>query len=39
VATFSGEHQVCGSSDNLGGDCDPETPCSEGKICIDGFCR
>jgi hypothetical protein len=39
VATSSGEHRVCGSSENLGGDCDPQVPCSQGKICVDGFCR
>lgn len=39
VTTSSGVHHVCGSSQNLGGECDPEAPCGEGKICIDGFCR
>lgn len=39
VTTSSGVHHVCGSSQNLGGECNPETPCGEGKICIDGFCR
>ncbi|WP_437952863.1 hypothetical protein WME98_20740 [Sorangium sp. So ce296] len=39
VTTFSGVHQVCGSSDNLGGECDPETSCADGGICVDGFCR
>ncbi|MGK3988570.1 hypothetical protein WME99_36335 [Sorangium sp. So ce136] len=39
VETFSGVHQVCGSSENLGGECDPEKPCAEGSLCVDGFCR
>jgi hypothetical protein len=34
---------VCGSSTNLGTDCDPtSTPpktCAAGKVCIDGFCK
>jgi hypothetical protein len=37
--TPSGAHQVCGSSQNLGGECDPNTDCSPGRKCIDGFCR
>lgn len=40
VVTLSGAHQVCGSSDNLGGECSQAVPCGDaGKICIDGFCR
>jgi hypothetical protein len=41
VTTTSGDHQVCGSTDNLGGDCDPTAglACSPGKICIDGYCK
>ncbi len=41
VTTMSGNHQVCGSNDNLGNECGP-TPgldCAPGKICIDGFCK
>jgi len=39
VTTSSGVHRVCGSSENLGSECNPEAPCGDGKICIDGFCR
>ncbi len=41
VSTSSGGHQVCGSSSNLGSECDPTAAlsCSNAKICIDGFCR
>ncbi|WP_170229273.1 hypothetical protein [Polyangium fumosum] len=41
VSTMSGDHQVCGSNDNLGNECDPTAglACASGKICIDGFCK
>ena len=43
VTTSSGTYHVCGSTTNLGDECDPtRTPpldCSSGKICIDGYCR
>lgn len=41
VTTSSGVHQVCGSNDNLGSECDPTAglACAAGKICIDGFCK
>jgi hypothetical protein len=41
VTTTSGAHDVCASSDNLGGECDPTAGlgCAPGKICIDGFCK
>ncbi len=41
VTTTSGAHQVCGSSTNLGGQCDPTAGlnCTPGLICIDGFCK
>jgi hypothetical protein len=41
VTTTSGDHKVCGSKENLGGECDPTTAllCSSAKICVDGFCR
>jgi hypothetical protein len=43
VTTSSGPHDVCGSSTNLGSECDPTaTPaktCAVGKVCIDGFCK
>jgi hypothetical protein len=41
VTTSSGTHSVCGSSTNLGSDCDPTVGknCSAGAICIDGYCR
>ena len=40
VTTTSGAHQVCGSNENLGNECDPQAgqACSAG-ICIDGFCK
>jgi hypothetical protein len=41
VTTTSGAHQVCGSTNNLGGECNPsgQNTCAGGKICIDGFCK
>jgi hypothetical protein len=41
VTTTSGAHDVCGSNQNLGGECDPTAgkECAAGKICIDGFCK
>jgi hypothetical protein len=43
VTTASGAHEVCGSTQNLGGECDPTAsppkPCDQGKVCIDGFCK
>lgn len=43
VTTASGVHPVCGSSQNLGSDCDPTAnppkTCDQGKVCIDGYCK
>lgn len=41
VTTSSGSHSVCGSSTNLGTECDPTQAkaCTSPLICIDGFCR
>lgn len=41
VTTTSGAHQVCGSDDNLGNECDPTASlaCGAGDICVDGFCK
>lgn len=41
VTSSSGMHNVCGTSTNLGGMCDPtaNNNCSGGKVCIDGFCK
>jgi hypothetical protein len=43
VTSASVTYYVCGSSQNLGGQCDPTTtppePCSGADICIDGFCE
>jgi hypothetical protein len=41
VTTGSGTYSVCGSSSNLGTECDPSRGlnCASGKVCIDGFCR
>ncbi len=40
VTVAAGTYLVCGSSDNLGSDCDPAAGryCS-GAVCIDGYCR
>ena len=41
VPTSSGSVSVCGSTSNLGTECDPtqNKACASGKVCIDGFCR
>jgi len=41
VTTSSGAHSVCGSTTNLGTDCDPTVGknCASPLVCIDGFCR
>jgi hypothetical protein len=41
VTTSSGAHSVCGSSTNLGTDCDVTLGknCASPLICIDGFCK
>lgn len=41
VLSSAGTSRVCGSNDNLGGECDLTAgkSCAVGKICIDGFCR
>jgi hypothetical protein len=41
VTTGSGTYSVCGSSANLGNQCDPTTgrACTSPAICIDGYCR
>jgi hypothetical protein len=41
VTTSSGPHSVCGSTSNLGTDCDPTQGknCASPLICIDGYCR
>jgi hypothetical protein len=41
VVTASGTYNVCGSSNNLGSECDPTIGknCGVSLICIDGFCR
>lgn len=41
VVTSAGTFNVCGSSTNLGNQCDPTAgkTCTAGKVCIDGFCR
>jgi hypothetical protein len=43
VTSSAGPKNVCGSSTNLGTECDPTaTPpktCAVGKLCIDGFCK
>jgi len=41
VQTASGTYSVCGSSSNLGSQCDPTQGknCATGQVCIDGFCR
>jgi hypothetical protein len=41
VTTSSGTHNVCGSTANLGTDCDPTQAknCMGSLICIDGYCK
>ncbi len=41
VTTQSGSYQVCGSSTNLGSDCDPTIGknCPSNGVCIDGYCH
>jgi hypothetical protein len=41
VTTTSGSYNVCGSSTNLGSDCDPTIGknCPGTGICIDGYCH
>lgn len=41
VTTSSGAHQVCGSDENLGSECDPTAGliCTPGDVCIDGYCK
>lgn len=41
VTTTSGAHSVCGSSSNLGSDCNPTegVGCQAGHICVDGYCK
>ncbi len=41
VTTASGSHEVCGSTSNLGTECDPtqNKNCASPAICIDGYCK
>lgn len=41
VTTSSGTYSVCGSTTNLGTECDPTQGknCDASKICIDGYCK
>ena len=41
VTTSTGTYSVCGSSSNLGTDCDPTQGknCADPLVCIDGYCR
>jgi hypothetical protein len=41
VTTSSGTYDVCGSTSNLGTECDPtqNKACTSGLICIDGYCK
>lgn len=41
VSTSSGTYSVCGSTSNLGTDCDPtqNKACASPLVCIDGFCK
>ena len=41
VTTSSGTYSVCGSTSNLGTECDPTQSknCATPLICIDGFCK
>jgi hypothetical protein len=41
VTTSSGTYNVCGSTTNLGTECDPtqNKACTNSLVCIDGYCR
>jgi hypothetical protein len=41
VTIMAGTFPVCGSDQNLGGECDPTAGmgCAPGLVCIDGFCK
>lgn len=41
VTTSTGTYSVCGSSQNLGGECDPTQglDCGNADVCMDGFCK
>lgn len=41
VTTTSGTHDVCGSTSNLGTECDPTLgkSCATALVCIDGYCK
>ncbi len=41
VASGASTFSVCGSSTNLGSECDPTAgkACASPKVCIDGFCK
>jgi hypothetical protein len=41
VTTSSGAHDVCGSTSNLGTECDPTQSknCTGTLICVDGYCK
>lgn len=41
VGGVGGPYDVCGSSSNLGSECDwtASTPCPTGQTCVDGFCK
>lgn len=39
VTTASGPHSVCGSTNNLGSECDPTKSCASPLLCIDGYCK
>jgi hypothetical protein len=41
ITTAGGAYAVCGSTSNLGAECDltVDKSCALGQICIDGFCR
>jgi len=41
VTTSSGTYSVCGSTSNLGTDCDPTQSknCTAPQVCIDGYCK
>ena len=41
IASGANTFSVCGSSTNLGSECDPTAgkACASPKVCIDGFCK
>jgi hypothetical protein len=41
VTVAGASYALCGTTETLGSDCDlaANKPCTDGKVCLDGFCR